>query len=331
MTSARRRLMAALVGATTAVVLAGCGLADTVVGLHSVPSESVGGAPINEDTAVAIATRVIAAASAARAETGDAGVKARAAVMTGSALAMADAAVASRTAVTGPDPLTTPTTPKVLAMVKGRSWPRTILATTLDPTTSTQYLHVLVSATPTSRFLLTASVPMLGGASVPSLGSVPEGVQLVTTGDGLVGAPAAILAEYAAALAFPKPAQTQHIDLSDALSTSLKANAVAQAAAFKKLASVTQAQKVVGTPTAFRLADGGALVFGQLARTDTITAAAGAKKVTLPAVVATLLKRTSITRSVTVTSLETVVFLVPTTGKATVIGADDQLGSAKGS
>ena len=55
------------------------------------------------------------------------------------------------------------------------------------------------------------------------------------------------------------------------------------------------------------------------------------KKVTLPAVVATLLKKASITRSVTVTSLETVVLLVPTTGKATVIGADDQLASAKGS
>ena len=232
--------------------------------------------------------------------------------------------MSSKAKIVVPEPLATPDVPKVLAIVRGKTWPRTILATTLDAATNTQFLHVLTSATPTSRFVLTASVPMLSGASVPAIGAGGQRVQTVPNGTGLVGAPAAILAEYAAALAYPKPAAAPDVDLTDALTTGLRTNAVAQVASFKKLATLTQSQKVVGAPTAFRLADGSALVFGQLVRTDTITAAAGAKTVGLPAPIAALLGKTTIAKSVVVTSLETVVLVVPTTGKATVIGADDQ-------
>ena len=45
------------------------------VGLHAAPTEKVSGAPLNAETAVAIATRVIAEADAARAETGAAGTR----------------------------------------------------------------------------------------------------------------------------------------------------------------------------------------------------------------------------------------------------------------
>lgn len=332
MSSTRRRTaVAVLVAAAAAVLLTGCGVADNVVGLHPVPTEQVGGAPLNEETAGAIVSRVVAQAQAAAAATGSSGDRDRKAVLTGSALAMAEAAVSSRTKVVARDPLATPDVPKVLAIVKGRSWPRTILATTLDAASTTQYLHVLTSASPTSPFVLSASVPMLAGASVPAIGPVPDGVEPVRDGTGLVAAPADILREYAGALAYPKPAAGAHLDLTDVLSTSLRSNAAVVAHDLGKLGTLVQKQQVDGTPTSFRLAGGGALVFGQLTRTDTITAASGAKAVTVPAVVAALLGRKSITRSLAITSVETVVLLVPATGNATVIGGAEQLASAKGS
>ncbi len=331
MSGIRRRATLAVVGAAAAALLTGCGLADRVVGLHPAPTEQVGGAPLNEETAGAIVSRVVAQAEAARAATGSSGERARKAVLTGSALDLAEAAVSSRTKVVAPDPLATPDVPKVLAIVKGRTWPRTILATTLDAASTTQYLHVLTSASPTSPFVLSASVPMLAGASVPAIGPVPEGVDTVRDGTGLVAAPAEILTEYAGALAYPKPAAADHIDLTDVLSTSLRGSAVSQAKTFGKLATLAQRQKVDGTPTSFRLAGGGALVFGELTRTDTITATSGAKAVTVPAEVAALLRKSRITKTVTVTSVESVVFVVPATGNATVIGAAEQLASAKGS
>ncbi len=331
MTGPRRRIAALLAAAATVAVLAGCGVADQVVGLHAVPTEQTGGAPLNEQTAAAITTRVISEAQSARARTGAAGERARKAVLTGPALAMAQAAVTSRTTVAAPDPLATPEAPTVLAIVRGRAWPRTILATTLDAASSRQLLHLLTSPSPTSPFVLVASVPMFAGARVPAIGPVAQGVETVADGTGLVAAPAAILNEYAAALAYPRPARAAHVSLDDELSRSLRTSAAAQTAALKKLATFSQRQQVVGAPTAVRLSGGGALVFALLVRTDTITAASGAKAVTVPAPVAALLGRSQIKRSVTVTTVETVVLVVPPTGTATVIGAAEQLASAKGS
>ena len=324
-----RRLAAVALSAGLAVGLSSCGLAGSVVGLHDAPVEVTGGAPINEQTAAAITARVLADAAVARAKTGAAGTDARKDLLAGSALTMAEAALASKQTVEAPDALATTPTPTVLAISRGEQWPRTILATTLDQTSSTQLLHVLVSRTPTSRFVLTASVPLLAGASVPALGPVARGVPVPADDKDLVAEPAAVLKEYAAGLAFPRAGAAPDVELTDALSTSLRSNAAAQAKGLGTLATLNQTQAPDPAVTlTFPLADGSALVFGQLVRTDAITLAKAAKELVLPAPVAALVGKAKVTKAVTVTSLESVVMVVPVQGKAKVIGADEQLASA---
>lgn len=328
--SLRRTLTALAVATALTGGAAGCGLPDRVAGLHDAPTEAVGGAPLNETTAQEIAARVVADAAVAAAKTGPAGAAARKATMTGSALAMAEAVRSSKVRTTAPGTLTKPAAPKVLAISKGQRWPRTIVVTSLDDATSTQSLQVLTSATPTARFVLAASVPMIGGASVPAIGTVADGVTAVTDGKGMVGAPKDVLAQYAGALAYPKPAAARSVALTDPLSVGLRSGASAQAARLGRLAAYAQRHAVVAADTtAFRLADGGALVFGELTRTDTITPRSGAKELTLPADIATLVGKAKTTKPVTVTYLETVVLVLPAAGQATVIGAQEQLASAK--
>lgn len=325
----RRRLAAVAVSMGLTIGLSGCGLPSAVVGLHDAPTEQVGGAPLNEQTAAAITARVLGDAAVARAKAGAAGKNARKDLMTGSALTMAEAALASKEKVTAPEPLATAPEPKVLALSRGQQWPRTILATTLDEGTSTQSLHLLVSRTPTSRYILAASVPLLSGASVPALGPVADGVRLPADAKGLVVHPGAVIKEYAAGLAYPKPGAAPHVVFTDALSTSLRSNAAAQAKGLAKLASLSQRHAPVPAVTlTVPLVDGSALVFGQLVRTDSITLAKTAKELVLPAPIASLVGKTKVTKSATVTTLESILIVAPVKGKAKVIGAEEQLASA---
>ena len=80
----------------------------------------------------------------------------------------------------------------------------------------------------------------------------------------------------------------------------------------------------------FRLADGGAVTFGLMRRTDTIAVKPTAKELVLPAEYAKVTGKKKVTKSLTLQSLEPVVIVVPTTGKAEVIGARELLVSGKG-
>ncbi len=82
---------------------------------------------------------------------------------------------------------------------------------------------------------------------------------------------------------------------------------------------------------AFRLADGGVVAFGTMRRADTVAVRSGAKELVLPKRYATLVGKTKVKKSVTLTSLEPVVLVVPAEGDVTAIGATELLVAGKGS
>lgn len=330
----RRTVLAALAGAL-ALTTAGCGATDALVGLHPPPAEAAAAAPLDAEGATGIAARLMAAARAAAGVKGAKGDAARAAVLNGDALLLADAAAARGQAVATTAELSKPPEPTVLAQSRGRGWPRAILATTLDPATSTQVLHVMVSRTPTDPFRITASVSMFGGAELPALGSEQAGAPFVAPSDatGLVLSPEKALAAYAAALARPAPKKPPaSVSVDDPFGAALAASAARQSKALGSLASLRQQHVALPKGTvAFRLADGGVVAFGMLQRTDTIAVRAGAKELVLPQRYAALVGKTKVTRSVSLKSLEPVVLVVPTAGDVTAIGAEELLVSGTGS
>ncbi len=334
-TRTRSRIRALSVVAALCIGLAGCGIGDRIAGTRAIPVEATGGAPLDERTAVAIVARVLGQAQSAPTSNTPAGRAARAKVLAGSALSLADAAAVVREVDPGPDPVLVPAEPEVLAMSSGRAWPRSILATTLDDRSSTRHLHLLVSSAASQPYVLAASVPMAAGTSVPALGRVTQGsapVGSLAKGDAKA---TEVLTAYAKALAYPKPTKTALITTKDALATDLTANAAAQSKALGALATLTQAHALAvgpaGRPIGFTLAGGGSVVFGQLLRTDTVTLRPTAKEVVLPADIARLAKRTKVTKRVVVRTLEDVIVVIPPTGPAQVIGAEEQRVDATGS
>ena len=121
------------------------------------------------------------------------------------------------------------------------------------------------------------------------------------------------------------------VEADDQFSMSVRANAAAQAKSFGKLATLTQRHRVLPDNTiAIALKGGGVLVFGLMERTDTIKLAKGGKSLTPSAEFQRLVKKKSLSKSAQLKSYETVVFTVPASGPAVVVGADEVLFSAKG-
>lgn len=329
-----RRGRAAAAVALAALLTGGCGATEALVGLQPVPAADATSAPLDAAGAEAIAIRVLAEASTAESDTGKSGEAARAAVFTGDALTWANAVAAAKASEPASTPLTPDPAPKVLAQSQGRGWPRALLVTTLRPQTSTQSLHVLVSESPTVPFKVAASVPMLGGSTLPGIGSPTNGTPLlgVNDADGRVLAPTAALTAYAASLGYPKPTSNAKVATTDPFVRGLRASASAQGKALGKLATFTQEHKAAKVRTVvFQLADGGAVVFGLMTRTDKIVAKATAKEIRLTGEWASATGKKKATKSATLTSLESVVLVVPAAGMVTAIGAEELLVSGRAS
>lgn len=329
-----RRLAATGLVVAASLLLGGCGFADAMVGIHDAPTENVAGAAVGQDTAEEIATRVLDDAQAAEAMTGPDAAAAQKAVLSGAALSVARAATATHSAgEADTSPLTTPGAPKVLAVSEGKTWPRAILAATLDEEHSKQYLHVLVSESATAPYTLAATVPMHGGTQIPALGDLATGAPLVAAddGSGMVAAPQDVVAQYAAGLTYPKAGKHGAVALNDPFAAALQSTAQAQARSLGKLGTLTVAQQVVpGDTISFRLADGGAVTFGLMKRTDRIVLGKKAKELTLPSNYAKLSGKKSVKKGITVVSLEPVVFVVPPSGVAHSVGGEEQIVSAVG-
>lgn len=324
-----RRLPAVLAATALALTTAACGTTDALVGIRPAPAESSASAPLDPEGATAVAARLLDAAAAVAGVEGEKGRKARAEVLGGNALTVANQLADDTGATTSEEELAKEAQPTVLAQSRGRDWPRAILATTLDEASTTQYLHVIVSEKPTAPFRIVASVPMFGGAELPALGAEDAGAPFVdpSDGTGLTMSPEKALAGYARALARPAPEKrVTGISRTDAFATALRESATRQAEALGSLG--TLAQKHVADPegtVAFRLVDGGVVAFGLLRRTDTISAGAKAKELVLPKEYADLVGQRRITDSVSLTSLEPVVLLVPRSGTVKAIGAREVL------
>lgn len=330
MTRSTRAFAATLLAGSLA--LTGCS-AESFVGLRDAPAERTDAAPVNEDGALAIAQRTLARGAEAQRKTGKEALPALRESMTGSALSIGAARSAVGTpAATRANPLAVTEPPKVVAVSQGKQWPRAILVGVLDKPAQTQYLHVLTQTGPSQPYLIAATVPMLPGAALPSLGEFAQGAPLVDPGekDVLDASVNHIFTSYTGAIRRPKPANTSYVVTDDAFAQDLAKNFAAQQKAIGSLGTVTQEHALVpGQTIAFRLADGGVVAFGRFDRTDTITAGKNLKDFTVPEQYRKVTGKTKATKKVTLTSIEAVAMVVPTTGRARVIGAAEQL--AKGS
>ncbi|HSF98995.1 MAG TPA: hypothetical protein VLA55_09905 [Ornithinibacter sp.] len=321
---------------TSALLLTGCGsqdAQDALVGLRPAPPEKSVSAPLDDDGAAAIAARLLAQADAPVEGDAKAAATARAAFLAGDALTMANAAAARAVAPTKTPDLAVAPEPTVVAQSQGRAWPRAILASTLDEGTNTQHLHVLVSQTAEQPFRIVASVPMFGGATLPAVAPENTGSPMieVTDGAGLQAAPDKVAAAYAAALAFPTPTTSPLVSVDNQFATSLKTTAAAQAKALGTLGTLTQAHTpALDNAVTFRLADGGAVTFGLMTRTDTLAVKPAAKELVLPAEYVKLTGKKTVTKSLTLNNLESFVMVIPPSGPAKVIGGAELLVSGKG-
>ncbi len=320
----------------SALVLTGCGTSaaqDALVGIRPAPAERTESAPLNPEGATEIAARLLAAADAPAQGDAKAAAAARAGVFTGDALTVAEGEAARNPKPATATELAAPRPPTVVAQSAGRAWPRAILAATLDEDTNTQFLHVMVSDKPEQPFRIAASVPMFGGAELPALGAAADGAPLLDTSttEGLALAPEAAVAAYAAALAHPKPKATEVVSVNDPFATGLRRTAAAQTKALGSLGTLTQLHTPqLDNAVTFRLADGGAVTFGLVRRTDTIAVRPTAKELVLPPEYAKVTGKKKVSKSVTLESLQPLVMLVPASGKAEVIGATELLVSGKG-
>ena len=335
------RALSRLVASTTllgALVLAGCGTQDAqdaLVGLRPAPSEQTTAAPLDAEGATAVAARLLAAKDAAAAgnpKDAKAAAAARAEVLTGDALTLANAEAAravpsSETPEPAPEP-----TPTIVAQSQGRQWPRAILASTLDEATNTQWLHVMTSAKPDEPFHIAASVPMFGGAELPALGEKLAGAPLLKSTDknGLPVSPADAVKAYATAVAQPKGKATDVVATDDPFATGLRTSAATQAKTLGKLGTLSQTHSPrLDDAVTFRLADGGAVTFAMMQRTDTLTPKPGAKELVLPAEYAKLVGAAKVTKPLVLNNLEPIVMVQPRTGQAKVIGGSDLLVSGR--
>lgn len=331
----RKLTVPALVAGALTLVLTGCGAGSALVGVNdAAPAQVTTTAPIDAESAAKIAERVIAQADEAAAAPVKEAAALRAQALTGSALAVAEAASkleSDPSSTATPAPLTRNDPAKVLAVSRGTAFPRIILVQTATAEGAAK-LNLLTSPDATTPFRLSTSVTMAPGTQVAALDSLDLGSPMVGKDTDLAVAPAALVTQYAASLAYPKPGNAEAVDTDDPFATSVRANAAAQAKAFGALATLTQ--KHVAQPkqtVSIALRGGGALVFSLLERTDTITLKPGGKSLTPSAEFQRLVKKKTLTESAELKSYETVVFTVPAEGKAGVVGADEVLFSAKGS
>jgi len=330
--STLRRLLATAT-VLGALVLGGCAGPDGLVGLHPAPTEATTSAPLDADGATAVAARLLAARDATVGGNAKADRAARAKVLTGDALRLADA----RAAASGTPPevsgLASQPEPTIVAQSRGRQWPRAILASTLDEATDIQWLHVMTSDEPDQPFRIASSVPMFSGAELPALGDEGAGAPLLDTAEknGRPHSAADAVKAYAAALAQPRGKATDVVAADDPFANRLRTASAAQAKALGRLGALTQTHEPrLDDAITFELADGGAVTFGLMKRTDTISVKPAAKELILPAEYARLVRKRTVTRSMVLNSLEPIVIVLPKTGKGRVIGASDLLVSGRG-
>ncbi|MCE1180570.1 MAG: hypothetical protein LWW86_16270 [Micrococcales bacterium] len=335
-----RTMRATAVLTLGALALTGCGaqqdaesyFRDEVVGIRPAPAEDASGGSMTEANAAKVAAAVLGAAEKAQGQDGAAGTKARQAALSGSALTVANAHAAitkAKAANTASRKGISAASPRVLSVSRGKAWPRAMFVTT-TASDKTQQLHLLRSTSVTDPWRIVATATMQPGTQVAAFDSLAEGTPMSGSAK-LAVQPAALLTEYAKGMGFPKADPTPHIETKDPFTTTVRTNAKGLSDGLKDLATYTQAHAVEPKTTeVVPLKGGGAVVVGLLKRTDAITLTGKAQSLTPNKEFAALVDKDKLTKQAEVVTYETVLFTVPATGKATLVGVDEQLVSAKG-
>lgn len=334
MTARPSRVAGLLTVVALAASLSSCA---TIAGVSDVPTASVGGA-VSSARAGAIAAQVMSTATKAAAAPGADGDALRAQAYTGDALtaATADAKIASTLTQQQKDALAlTSAAPVVLAVSGGLTYPRVMLVQTTRSASGLPVLSLLTTPDARTPFKIAASAPMLPSAQVPAFDQLTQGAPALGTGAGLAVDPQKLLAAYAASLAFPAPAAADAADpaapfASDSFAESVRKSAKAQSDALSGVGTITSQYSAKDVVGGLDVAGGkGALVFTVMQRKDTILNQT--RGTITPTVQFTALTQlTSIKAEATIDTLEFVVFVVPSSGQAQAVGAQEHLVGASG-
>ena len=327
-----RRRAAALVGAALLVTsLTGCA---AVAGISDPPTATVGGA-VSSTRAQSIAAEVLDTAQKAAATPGAEGDTLRDTAYTGDALtaAKADAKLAGTLSQEQKDALAlTPATPVVLAVSNGLSYPRSMIVQTTRAKSGLPVLSLLVTPDVRTPFKIAASALMLPATEVPAFDQVTAGApSLGDDAAGLAVDPAKLVGAYATSLAYPTPpAVPDRPFTDDAFENKVKAAAKDQADKIASVGTFTEQHVAKDVAGGLRLAgDRGALAFAVMERKDTVlNKTSGSINVSEPFKVLTGLS--SVKAEATLDTLEFVAFVIPNSGQAQVVAAQEHLVSAAG-
>ena len=331
----RRRLVRAGALAVVASALAACSPSSTLLGLQPNTAVLSNSPAVTPGQASSIATRAITQAQRADAlRTAEAARSA----YTGLALTVAPARYVVEKVISPSEDsggaLAPVEEPSRIVVTAGRGYPRTVLAVWQPEGSSTRQAVVMTSPDVRTPFRVATRVDLLPGQVLPPTAANTRGASLLT-GDvaGLVATPQRAVADFAALLQTGRSGGTPFE--TSVVASEVRAKAAAQAKDVTKVATFSQRHTArEDGMTVVRTADGGALVFAAIDRTDLFTVRKGAGVITPPPAYRALasgLKK--ITRSAAVTTVETVVLVLPPHGKgsARVIGFSEVPVAVKGS
>lgn len=336
MTRVVRAIALSIVAVVVSSSVAGCGAPRAALGIHEAPKANPALAPLTVEQAERILTRDFAAAQQGATTTGAA---AQAALSTayadqGLRAAKARLRLAAIQHSAADSPLLAPEKPLLLAVPRGFGYPRVMVAQTVAAEGDLPVLHLLLSPDALTPYRITASATMMPASAVKPFDPLNQGSPLVTDGKGLAVSDTALLTAYAGAMAFPAKPVTAPPFAADPFSSQVRVRAAAVAKSVVTQAKFSQVHKVVPNSVyAVRQADGGALVFGVIIRTDSFAVKSGQAINTVANKAFVLLSgKKKVTKSATITTVEFVVFSVPPkTGKATLIAASEQVVAGSGS
>ena len=325
-----------IAGVVISISVSGCGAGRAALGIREPPKANPAVAPVTIGQAKGILPRDFTAAQQSEATTGAAAQAALSTAFTGQALRAAKARV--RLAAIEPlgtkSPVLTPLQPRLLAVSRGFGFPRLMVAQTVAAEGSLPLLHLLMSPNAATPYRIGMSATMLPSSTVKTFDPLTQGSPLLTDGSGLVVSGTALLGAYAAGMAFPAKAVTNPPFVADSFSTQVRVRAASLAKAVAIQAKFTQVHRVVPSSVyAVRQANGDALVFGVIERTDRVTVKKGQAVNTASNKAFVLLSGNKrVTKSASITTLQFVVFEVPQSkGRAILVAASEQVVAGSGS
>lgn len=326
------RRLTALTGA--ALLTASLGACASVAGISDPPTGTVGGA-VSSSRAQAIAAQVMEAAQKAAATPGAEGDALRDGAYTGDALtaATADAKLAGTLTKEQKEALAlTSAAPVVLAVSNGLSYPRSMVVQTTRAKSGLPVLSLLVTPDARTPFKIAAAAPMLPATEVPAFDQVTQGApSLGDDAAGLAVDPGKLVGAYAASLAFPAPAPVADQPFTDdAFASKVRSAAKDQGDKIARVGTFTEQHVAKDVPGGLRLAgDRGALAFAVMERKDTVLNKTSGS-INVSDAFKALTGLASVKAEATLDTMEFVVFVIPSTGQAQVVAAQEHLVSATG-